>query len=480
MNRRFKLVWIMLVLAVLQMDSGAQTPLQKEDLFRAGEKNPSIGETPLDPSANLARLSAVQRPNFVFLLCDDLGYGDLGCYGNTNILTPNLDKLAADGLRLTDCYSAAPVCSPSRAALLTGRIPQRLGITDWIKPGSGVHLKRDETTVAQLLRKAGYNTALFGKLHTSSRLDGTEPTPTDYGFQSWLCTQNNAAPSHQSPTNFIRNGKPAGPMRGHATSIVIDEAINFIERSAGSPFLVFVTFHAPHEPISTPSRITSLYPGETNANRAAYLGSVSMIDAEVGRLLRVLDGRLLRDNTVVFFTSDNGPETLNRYKGSERSYGSAGALRGMKLHVTDGGFRVPGIIRWPQAIQAGGVSAEPVSGLDLLPTFAELAGVPVAKDLRLDGTSIVPLLQGKGLVRKQPLYWEYPAALSNPWKLALRDGPWKLLSTPDFSRFELFNLSLDPSETASFDASQTDRVAEMSRRLRQIHAEVHNLPPPVL
>lgn len=479
MNRCLSLAWKLLILAVLAMDSDAQTLRQNEDLFRAGEKNPAIGENRPDPSANLNRLSGVDRPNFVFLLCDDLGYGDLGCYGNTNILTPNLDRLAAEGLRLTDCYSAAPVCSPSRAALLTGRIPQRLGIDDWIKPGSGVHLKRDETTVAQLLRKAGYRTALFGKLHTNSRLDGKEPTPTDYGFQSWLCTQNNALPSHQNPTNFVRNGKPAGLLRGHATSIVVDEAINFIERSAGSPFLVFITFHAPHEPVSTPSRLTSLYPGETNANRAAYFGSVSMVDAEVGRLLRTLDGRLLRNNTVVVFTSDNGPETLNRYKNSQHSYGSPGALRGMKLHLTDGGFRVPGIIRWPQVVQAGSVSAEPVSGLDLLPTFAELAGVPVAKELRLDGTSILPLLQGGDLRRKQPLYWEYPAALSAPWKLALRDGPWKLLSTPDFSRFELFNLAADPSETASMASLETNRVAQMSHRLRQLHAEVNGLAAPV-
>ncbi len=470
---------IHLLLAIGPLSIHAQTPIQKEDSIRKGENNPDIGTFTPDPSANFSRLANASRPNFVFLLCDDLGYGDLACYGNTNILTPNLDKLAADGLRLTDCYSAAPVCSPSRAALLTGRIPQRLGIDDWIKPGSGVHLKRSETTVAQLFRQAGYKTGLFGKLHTNSRLDGTEPTPTDYGFQSWLCTQNNALPSHQGPTNFVRNGKPVGPMRGHATSIVIDEAIDFVERAAGSPFLLFVTFHAPHEPISTPSRITSLYPGETNANRAAYFGSVSMVDAEIGRLLRTLDARLLRENTVVFFTSDNGPETLNRYKGSERSYGSPGVLRGMKLHVTEAGFRVPGIIRWPKVVQPGRASADPVSGLDLLPTFCELAGVPVAKDVRLDGVSLVPLLRGNELKRPHPLYWEYPEAISKPWKLALRDGPWKLLSTPDFSRFELFNLAVDPSEAVSLAASESERLAAMSLRLRQLNAEVNGRVAPL-
>jgi arylsulfatase A len=268
-------------------------------------------------------------------------------------------------------------------------------------------------------------------------------------------------------------------MRGHATSIVIDEAIDFVERAAGSPFLLFVTFHAPHEPISTPSRITSLYPGETTANRAAYFGSVSMVDAEIGRLLRTLDARLLRENTVVFFTSDNGPETLNRYKGSERSYGSPGALRGMKLHLTEAGFRVPGIIRWPKVVQPGRVSADPVSGLDLLPTFCELAGVPVAKDVRLDGVSLVPLLRGNELKRPHPLYWEYPEAISKPWKLALRDGPWKLLSTPDFSRFELFNLAVDPSEAVSLAASESERLAAMSLRLRQLNAEVNGRVAPL-
>jgi len=158
------------------------------------------------------------RPNIIVLLCDDLGYGDLSCFAHPEIRTPHIDKLAREGTRFTDCYSASPVCSPSRAGLMTGRTPNRLGIRDWIPPHSGIFLRSTEITVAQLLQKGGYHTFHAGKWHLNSRTDGSEPTPGDAGFDHWLYTQNNAAPSHLNPRNFIRNGQPAGQLNGPSRS----------------------------------------------------------------------------------------------------------------------------------------------------------------------------------------------------------------------------------------------------------------------
>ena len=170
-----------------------------------------------------------KRPNFVLILCDDLGYGDLGCFASPVIKTPHLDKLAADGVRLTHCYSSSPVCSPSRAGFLTGRNPNRLGIRDWIPLNSGVFLPRDEITVARMLKGAGYRTGHVGKWHLNSKFNGMEPTPGDHGFDHWFSTQNNAAPSHENPTNFVRNRKAVGPLQGNSSTLIVDEALRFLD-----------------------------------------------------------------------------------------------------------------------------------------------------------------------------------------------------------------------------------------------------------
>ncbi|MEE3221148.1 MAG: sulfatase-like hydrolase/transferase, partial [Planctomycetota bacterium] len=205
------------------------------------------------------------RPNIVVILCDDLGYGDLACYGHPHIKTPNLDRLAAAGIRLTACYSAAPVCSPSRVGLLTGRVPNRAGVYDWIPAAGGpradardqVHMRREETTIAHLLKTAGYATCLSGKWHCNSYFNSPkQPQPGDSGFDHWFATQNNAAPSHENPVNFVRNGKRVGKLQGYSCQLVIDEAINWLDRlakkSPQQPFFLFATFHEPHEPVASP------------------------------------------------------------------------------------------------------------------------------------------------------------------------------------------------------------------------------------
>jgi len=424
------------------------------------------------------RDNAHPRPNLVIVLCDDLGYGDLGCYGHPAIRTPRLDRMAKEGIRLTRCHAAAPVCSPSRAGLLTGRHPHREGIRDWIPADSGIFLRADAPGLAKLLRAAGYRTAHVGKWHLNSRLDGTEPTPGDHGFEHWLATQNNAAPSHMNPNNFVKNGQPTGPLEGHATTLVMDEALDWLkQRSDEEPYFLNIWFHAPHEPVATPEEFRAPYrrfDEESEPNRSVYYGSVALIDHEVGRLLDAIDARGDAARTLVVFTSDNGPETLRRYRGAVNSYGSPGPLRGRKLHIYEAGHRVPALIRWPQRIVPGGVLDEPVGLIDLLPTMAELIDIPLPEGVEFDGTSLVPLLQGQPLRRDVPLVFEYERALSRPFTGAVIDGPWKLLADTRAERFELYRIDRDQGEQINIleqKESQDKEVVLVFERLKQTLAE---------
>lgn len=412
------------------------------------------------------------KPNIIILLCDDLGYGDLSCFAHPATKTPHLDKLASEGLKLTNCYSAMPVCSPSRAGLMTGRVPNRLGIHDWIPARSGVYLRPQEVTIAQILRKAGYRTLHAGKWHLNSKVDGSEPTPGDAGFEHWLYTQNNAAPNHLNPTNFIRNGKPAGKLNGPSSHVVVEEAMQWLGGVKDQPFFLNLWFHETHEPVAAAEEYLQLYPDEPNADRKHYYGDVSQMDAAVGKLMKYLDDNKLRENTFVFFSSDNGPETLNRYKAGFRSYGSPGPLRGMKLHVTEAGYRVPGIIRWPARIRPGGVSSEPVCSVDLLPTLCSLAQVEPPRDRALDGANILPLFEGKPVVRPHPLYWQYDRAISEPWTISMREGPWKLLANATLDRFALYNLDEDVSEKHDLAEKDPDRVRSMAATMKTLHAQI--------
>ena len=421
--------------------------------------------------------ATAERPNILVVLCDDLGYGDLACFGSTAIRTPNLDRLAADGLKLTACYSGSPVCSPSRAALMTGRNPNRLGIRDWIPGNSGIYLKAEETTVAERLRDAGYRTGHFGKWHLNSRMDRSEPSPGDHGFDYWFSTQNNAVPTHQNPVNFVRRGKRVGPLRGHSTTLIAEEAMSWVRRSPHAPWAAFVWFHAPHEQIATPEEFSRPYAGQGDSTKADYYGSVSLVDHEVGRLRRFLSDIGEERNTLVFFTSDNGPETLRRYPTGNRSHGSPGPFRGMKLHVTEAGYRVPGILCWPGRTKPGSVSDEPVCGTDLLPTVCDAVGVPPRRPgspaVPLDGVSILPVLEGKPVPRRKPLYWQYDHAISQPWTLALRDGRWKLLGNAARDRFALYDLRADPSETYDLAREQPAVLARLKAMMIRQQREVN-------
>ena len=441
-------------------------------------------------------VSAAERPNFLVILCDDLGYGDLGCYGHPLIKTPHLDKLAAQGARLTDCYSAAPVCSASRAGLLTGRTPSRIGVYDWIPAGHPMHLQRSEITIAALLKQAGYATCHVGKWHCNGKFNQPEqPQPGDQGFDHWFSTQNNAAPSHENPTNFVRNGKPAGPQQGYSCQVVAGEAIEWLRegRDKSKPFFQFVCFHEPHEPIASPEDLVATYPEATKEGEALYYANVTNMDRAVGKLMAALDELKLTDNTFVFFSSDNGPETLSRYKAAWRSHGSPGPLRGMKLHLYDGGIRVAGIMRYPGQVRPGQVVSQPVCSLDLLPTFCELAGISTPANRSLDGASFTAMFSGKPVDRKVPLYWHYFRSIGEP-KAAMRVGDWMILGMWDGPElgpggslhpgdieiiksaklidFELYNLASDIGQQHELSEKEPERLKELSALLVKKYTEV--------
>lgn len=431
-------------------------------------------------SANSAL--AAERPNILILLADDLGWADLGCFDAPNAKTPNLDQLATEGMRLTDFHAAAPNCSPSRAGMLTGRVPARTGIYNYIPPTGPLYLPESETTIAELLRNAGYETAHVGKWHLCHDLLSDElPNPADHGFDHWMSTENNASPSHANPNNFVLNGKAIGPIEGYSCQIVADEAIRWMDedRDAERPFFLCAWFHETHTPIASPKELIARYPNAKPAD-AKYYANVENMDAAVGRLLKALDERGLREDTFVLFSSDNGGLRAE----------SNGPLRGKKSFVWEGGIREPGIIRWPGHVEPGVTRDEPAGFVDLLPTLCEITGVEPPNDRTLDGVSLTPLFDGERLRRKQPLFWFFyrvePA-------VALRDGDWSLvgyleeglpashslseaqqafLKRAKIQRFELYNLAEDLEQQHDVSADHPERFEAMKEAMVRLHADV--------
>lgn len=407
---------------------------------------------------SLASLNAAP-PNIVLFLADDLGYGDLGCFGHPIIQTPNLDAFAKQGARLTQCYAASAVCSPSRSALLTGRTPYRNGVFTWLAEGSEAHLRQSEITLPSLLRSAGYATCHAGKWHLNGLFNNpAQPQPGDHGYDWWMATQNNAAPSHQNPENFVRNGVPAGKLEGYSAPLVVQEASQWLreKRDPAKPFFLSVWTHEPHYPIKSDPAFKARYPDLQDDLQREHHANVTQMDAAFGELLRVLDELKLSENTFVFFTSDNGPEGDGN-KGPGR--GSSGGLRGRKRDLHEGGIRVPGMVRWPGKIPAGTTVHAPVIGSDLLPTVLALTGVD-KKPLgtrTIDGTDVLPLLNGTSVAvpRIQPLFWRLDMAPNA--KVALRVGNLKILTDESRSQFEFYDLESDPKETTDL---QTQRPAD--------------------
>jgi arylsulfatase A-like enzyme len=438
-----------------------------------------------------AQTARPRPPNILLIVADDLGYGDLGSYGHHSLKTPALDRLAREGLRFTTYYAASPLCSPSRAAMLTGRTPFRTGIESWIPAGTAVQLGPREITLATLLKGRGYETYLSGKWHLNGGLDVKGHTqPRDHGFDHALAFHAFAIPNHRNPENFFLDGKPRGRLEGYAAQIVVDQAVSWLEaRSHEAPFFFYVAFAEPHGTIASPEFFTDLYSaftrgrpepfangGTVPTNLAArgpgeYYANVTHMDFQIGRLLEALDRLGLRDETVVVFTSDNGPVTEDwRHWYEVNLYGSTGGLRGRKADLYDGGIRVPAIVRWPGHVAPGTETAVPVIGYDLLPTLASLAGVAVPADRAIDGEDVSTVLRAEAFRRKRPLFWEFED--DQGFHYALRDGDWKLMTDRTFERRRLYDLARDRFEVEDQTAEQPAVGTALLERLKRLAADV--------
>lgn len=389
------------------------------------------------------------RPNIVVILADDLGYGDLSCYGHPTIRTPHLDALAARGMRLTNFYSASSVCTPSRAALLTGRYPIRTGLTQVLSPNSTTGLPASEFTIPQLLRRAGYATSIVGKWHLG---DQPQFLPCQRGFDtSFAIPYSNDMTSSPvpgvlssvsyPPLPLLRNDKAieTDPDQTLLTQRFTQEAVRTIHSAGRRPYFLYLAHTAPHVPLYASSAFRG------RSARGAYGDAVEELDWSVGEVMRAIDESGQLRNTIVLFTSDNGPWRAQRQLG-----GSAGLLRGGKTSTLEGGMREPCIAWCPGLIPAETTSASVCSTLDLLPTFARLAGVPLPSSLTLDGQDITPILSASAAPTDRTFfYWKHEELTG------VRRGAFKLHVDPGFSPSAgsaglgkplLFNLDEDPSE----------------------------------
>ena len=414
---------------------------------------------------SLASAMAEDRPNIVLFLADDMGYGELGCYGNPDAITPNLDRFAGEGLRLTDCHAASSVCSPARSSLLTGRTPFRNGVFTWIPSGSPIHLRTSERALPKLLKQAGYDTCHVGKWHLNGLFNSQEqPQPSDHGYAWWLATQNNAAPSHAFPNNFVRNGKAVGKVNDYSAPFIAQEAVSWLEtkRDPTKPFFLAVWTHEPHYPIASAERYQKLHAGIEDIQERTYRANITQLDDAFGTVMKTLDNLGVSDSTLVFFTSDNGPEGAGD-RGPGR--GLAGTLRGRKRSMYEGGHRVPGIVRWPDHIEPGSESDLPIIGSDFFPTALAAAGVDLPEKT-LDGVNLLPAIEGNPVERPNPLYWRWGGSV------AYREGPWKIVVDESFEKPELYNLDSDVAETVNWVADEPERLAGMMQRLREYTQEV--------
>lgn len=423
------------------------------------------------------------RPNVLFIYVDDLGYGDLGSYGHPVLETPNLDRLASEGVRLTNYYAPSALCSPSRGGVLTGRMPYRLGIKSWIPEGTGVYLKAQEVTLAELLKGQGYATALVGKWHLNSDLGSEEePQPQDQGFEYFYGHNAFQIPANRNPTNLFRGRQKLPEQQGYTADLYADEAIRWLrERPEGKPFFLFLSMAEPHSQFENPPEYNAKYarftrgeiipivsdkpgpPKEKLIPRGPgeYYANITYMDAQLGRVLAALKADELEDNTVVIFASDNGPVTATWFHWWEvNAYGSTGGYRGRKHQLYEGGIRVPAIVRYPGEIQAGTTSDALIVGMDWFTTLANMAGATLPGDRIIDGIDVHAGLQGAALPPRS-LFWALPTAFGP--EFAVRVGTWKLFLNSQQQPVELYDLKVDPLEFFNLLGAEPQRVAELQQ-----------------
>jgi arylsulfatase A-like enzyme len=426
-----------------------------------------------------------KRPNFIFILADDLGWSDLGCYGHTQLKTPNLDRLAKQGTLFTQFYVNGSVCSPSRCAFMTGEYPARhkihghyaehkinaaRGMNNWLDP--------KVPNVAALLQKAGYATAHFGKWHLGNG-EGAPP-PTAYGFDEARTVNSNGTGWDEPDLTF----------RAKSSAAIVDETIRFITAHKDKPFYVNAWMLIPHAPLNPPEEQMKAYDflapvGKNFPFKSAaqiFYGSVTDMDKQIGRLLTALDELGLADNTVILFSSDNGPEDIHVSNAGHSGVGSAGPFRGRKRSLYEGGIRVPGIIRWPGKVAEGKIDeTSVVAGVDWLPSVCKLAGIEIPAGHKLDGEDVSDIFRGNSRARATQLMWEWRFRIfGEPFHqspmLAIRDGDWKLLLNPDRSRVELYDVKKDLTQLNNVAEKHTDVVARLSERVLAWQKELPSGP----
>lgn len=396
-------------------------------------------------SATTGQGAESTRPNIVVIVADDLGYGELGCQGGRDVQTPNIDSIARAGIRCTDGYVSCPVCSPTRAGLLTGRYQQRFGHE--FNPGPEQEasdqfgLPLSEKTLADRLRQAGYRTALVGKWHEGYRLGYR---PLDRGFEhffGFLGGSHAYLPGRRERGDFFRQSEPIQEPE-YLTEAFGREASAYIARQRGEPFFLLLTFNAVHAPLQSTARYLARFPASMPEKRRTFCAMLSALDDAVGQVLASLKKQGIDQNTLLFFLSDNGGPTL-------QTTSSNGPLRGYKGEVWEGGIRVPFLVQWPDRLPAGKVYREPVIALDIAPTALAAARVAAA-DARFDGVDLLPFLQKESpMPPHAELYWRFGD------QHAIRQGKWKLV-VPRDGMTRLVDLSADIGESQDLSTQQPD------------------------
>ena len=466
-----------------------------QTLFSAMLLVPSVSALAADSVASLA------KPNIIVILADDLGQRDLGCYGSTFYETPNLDRMAKEGALFTDAYAACPVCSPTRASLMTGQWPQRTGITDFIgaptKPDGWNRntkmlpapytdrLALDQPTLAKAMKESGYATFFAGKWH----LGPEGYWPENQGFDINKGGHAGGGP-YGGKKYFSPYGNPRltdGPDGEHLPDRLASETANFIEANKNRPFFAYFAFYSVHTPLMAREDLRKKYEEKRkrlgleakwgtedtrevrlNQDHAVYAGMVEAMDLAIGKVLNKLDELGLRDNTLVFFTSDNGGLST-----SEGWPTSNLPLRGGKGWMYEGGIREPFLVRWPSVIKPNSVVGTPVSSPDIFPTLLELANAAPTPGQTLDGLSLVPVFKG-GELPERRLFWHYPhyGNQGGAPAAAIRRGNWKLIWWFEDERSELFNLADDLGEKSNLIDSEPERALSLQRELFAWQKEV--------
>lgn len=408
--------------------------------------------------------AASRPPNIVFILLDDYGWSDTGAYGGKFYQTPNIDRLAQQGMKFTQAYDACPVCSPTRASILTGKYPARLHLTDWLpgradrpnqkllRPQIKQQLPLEEVTVAEALKPVGYVSGAFGKWH----LGGNGFQPQDQGFETYVAGN----PKGRSPGSQDDEKGEFGDT---------EEAMKFVEANRGRPFLLYLPYNSTHIPLNARRELIAKYEklaqsGARHTN-VIYAAMIESVDEQIGRLLKKLDDSGLADHTVVFFTADNGG--LSTIEGKNTPATSNFPLRAGKGYLYEGGVRIPLIVRWPGHIKPGSVCDELTSSVDYFPTMLEMAGFKKSPGQILDGQSLVPLLKQSGKCPAREIFWHYPHYANQGGHPggAIRSGDFKLIEFYEDKRFELYDLKRDIGEKNNLAADNPALTRELAQKL---------------